>query len=76
MAKKEIDFNSKKNEKTISSIGAKIADADEMNDEINALSEKSAEKLEGAQEELSDLYESIGEEEHKTPREKPQAPAN
>lgn len=51
-------------EKSISSIGAKIADANDLSDEINKLNEEENEKLKLAQEELEDLYVTLDEIEH------------
>lgn len=55
------DFTEKRVEKSISSIGAKIADANELAEQIEDLSEKAEDKLCEAQEELSDLYISLPE---------------
>lgn len=44
-------------EQTISRIGAKIADANDLTAEIEKLSRNASHKLADAQEELSDLYE-------------------
>ena len=57
----QVDFGKKRTEQELSSIGAKVADATDMLHEIERLSELQEEKLEAAQEQLSDLYETIGE---------------
>lgn len=58
---KQVDFGTKRTEQELSSIGAKVADATDYAQEIERLTEKQEEKLEAAQEQLSDLYESLGE---------------
>ena len=59
MNKKEIDFHRSRVEKQLSKIGAEVADASEISEEINCLSQKAEHKLHAAQEDISDLYESL-----------------
>lgn len=69
-----IDYRTKKAEKAISSITAKVADANDISEEINCLSHLAEEKLVSAQEELSELYMAVDDdapEKDKKPAKKP-----
>lgn len=56
-----IELAEKKVEQALSSVGAKIADANDMSDKIQRLSEQQEEKLSRAQRQLADAYEQLGE---------------
>lgn len=60
--KNSTDLVLKKSEKALSHIGAQIADANEIAEEIEELTHKAEEKLCLAQEEISELYVELGEE--------------
>ena len=46
-------------ENSLSSVGAKIADANELADEIKTLSKLQSRKLSSAQKEVADIYEAL-----------------
>lgn len=63
--------DTRKTEQALSHIGAEVADANELSDEISQLTEKQQEKPSAAQEEISELYENLGEEPEEKTDEKP-----
>lgn len=67
--RKDIDYMERKVERALSSVGANVADAYELNEQIDNLRQKAEQKLEKAQEELSNLYMELDDE-----KPEPQAP--
>lgn len=62
MEKKTLATETKPVEQSLSRIGAAVADADDLSEKIGRLAAKQENILQDAQEQISDLYESLDEE--------------